>query len=225
MTTTPTPTHYRIPCPAWEEDIDDDGNSVWSAPSPYTTGDTGLHEIKFRLCQSIHDNQIIWLEASDWVGEFHMPHPTGYKDAPRSWDSLEEAKAELARDYAEIISGEAVPRAEPSGNTILTLAHLEPWLALFLRLQHTTDRLRSLFRADLECEVITLLNDLFHGTTLATAAAIDDILDTDEENDTLGWLEWFLWENDGGKKGMEASIIGQTCPVRTLRDLAELLEA
>ena len=110
--------------------------------------------------------------------------------------------------------------SEPSEAIDATLTHLDPWFALFLRLQHTTDGLCALFRAEPESEVITLLHDLFHKTTLATAASIDDILDADDEADTIGWLEWFLWENDGGKKGMEAGFTGQTRPVRTLRDIA-----
>ena len=42
---------------------------------------------------------------------------------------------------------------------------------------------------------------------------------------SFGWLEWYAIENDFGRKAMEAGPSASMRPIRTLRDLAWLLEA
>ena len=42
---------------------------------------------------------------------------------------------------------------------------------------------------------------------------------------SFGWLEWYAVENDFGRKAMEAGLSETMRPIRTLRDLAWILEA
>ena len=42
---------------------------------------------------------------------------------------------------------------------------------------------------------------------------------------SFGWLEWYAVENDFGRKAMEAGLSEAMRPIRTLRDLAWLLES
>lgn len=50
----------------------------------------------------------------------------------------------------------------------------------------------------------------------ATAAAIGDKYD---------WIDWYVIENDCGRKGQEAGYTDNIKPIRTVEDLLDLIEA
>ena len=43
--------------------------------------------------------------------------------------------------------------------------------------------------------------------------------------DTATWLDWFVHENDCGRKGHEAGYDNRVKPIRTAEDLIDLIEA
>ncbi len=77
----------------WQEDFDDDDNSIWCGCSPYTTDADGPPNVYWRLKQRLRDNKIEWYEAHD--SEL-LPDPR----FPECWPDIEAAKAavQLAHD-------------------------------------------------------------------------------------------------------------------------------
>ncbi len=43
--------------------------------------------------------------------------------------------------------------------------------------------------------------------------------------DEYDWLDWFIYENDCGKKGYEAGEKGNLKPVKTIEDILEIIES
>ena len=41
--------------------------------------------------------------------------------------------------------------------------------------------------------------------------------------DIDGWISWYIYDNDCGKKAMKAGYHGKTKPIRTSRQLAQLI--
>ncbi len=76
----------------WEEEFDDDDNSIWTAPSPFH--DEGVSFL-WRLKQRLRENRIEWYAA-------HDEEPGGDCEGV-SWLSLDEAKAATAVDHAGIL--------------------------------------------------------------------------------------------------------------------------
>jgi hypothetical protein len=45
-----------------------------------------------------------------------------------------------------------------------------------------------------------------------------------EVGDNDGWVQWFYWDNEMGAMGLEAGLVEDMQPVRTLADLRRLIE-
>jgi len=45
----------------------------------------------------------------------------------------------------------------------------------------------------------------------------------DQVGDTANWINWFIWENDFGKRGHEAGYDGEMTSIRTIDDLYRLI--
>lgn len=58
--------------------------------------------------------------------------------------------------------------------------------------------------------------DALNNQTRALACAL---------RDDSGWIDWYICENDCGKKGLEGGYNGKTKPIRTVDDLLEVIEA
>lgn len=41
--------------------------------------------------------------------------------------------------------------------------------------------------------------------------------------DSEHWIEWFIWENDCGSRGMDAGYDGDLKPIKTIAQLVELI--
>lgn len=96
------------------------------------------------------------------------------------------------------------------------LRHLQTWInemnAADASIQPVIDVLR-LTGEDPVCDTIWRLQTAL---TNAYKLALGDELDT---------LNWFAYENDLGRKGMEAGPTGALRPIRTAHDLLWLMEA
>lgn len=91
---------YRISTKLhWSEEFDDNDNSIWEAASPFGDGSDGeqLDPFYFRLKQRLVANRIEWYDASD----ADIMSKDDEAD-PRTWATLEEAKAAFQQDDNEI---------------------------------------------------------------------------------------------------------------------------
>ena len=77
------------------DEVDDRGNTIWEAPSPYTD-ECGSPEYYFRIKQRPQDDKHEFVEASDY--EVNL-----CPEDPRCWPTLAEAQAAMAQDYADIV--------------------------------------------------------------------------------------------------------------------------
>jgi len=81
-------------CLEWTEDFDDGDNSIWEAMSPYH--DDGSF-FKWRLCQRLEDNRIIWYSNHDkelgGTGDY--------------WVTLQEAKDATQNSHDHILEHES----------------------------------------------------------------------------------------------------------------------
>ena len=67
------------------------------------------------------------------------------------------------------------------------------------------------------CSLYTAVFELIDVAILAAASAIGDSAGE--------WLDWFVHDNDCGRRGHEAGYDGQIKPIRTVEDLLDLIEA
>lgn len=79
----------------WYESCDALDNTMWEAPGPYTD-ELGSPEFLFRLCPALIADAVVWQDHSDQ--ELSTPLRRG-----RTWDTLEEAKAELEKEASEMV--------------------------------------------------------------------------------------------------------------------------
>ena len=94
---------------SWHEDYDDDDNSMYEAASPYHNDGSPFY---FRIRQRLRDNKHEFYEASD--AEVMMD-----EEDPRTWATLNEAKAaiqadanDIVREYSGANDQVELPRAE-----------------------------------------------------------------------------------------------------------------
>jgi len=94
---------------------------------------------------------------------------------------------------------------------------LQRWFAMFLRIEATYANLKKSFGNIVECEVISTMYDL-HGEYTKLVA--------ENVGDDFGWLEWYLWDNEGGKRGLLAKAASwkKDRKIKTLKDLEALLK-
>lgn len=86
----------------WDTDYDDQDNTTWYAAGPYEEG------FEYRIKQRVRADKHEFYEASD-------PELLMDEDEPKSWTTIEAAKAEMEKDCAEAIESydRTTPRPEP----------------------------------------------------------------------------------------------------------------
>lgn len=92
------------------------------------------------------------------------------------------------------------------------------WFSMFLRIEATYSDLRRAFGATPESEVVAVMYDAHDEYTKLVAEKVGD---------KDGWLEWYIWENGGGEKGLEAKAASwkKSRKIKTLKDLEALIAA
>lgn len=102
------------------------------------------------------------------------------------------------------------------GVTVGCTALLGHWLTRFAELESAYKSAREVLGCPPDSPLIAAMYGAFDDYTKMLARVVGD-----ED----GWLEWFLWENDAGKKGLAAKAAHQKKerPVKTLNDLCRLL--
>lgn len=98
------------------------------------------------------------------------------------------------------------------------IALLEKWLEEFKRVEFVNEALVGLFSSNPAGVVHACYYELF---------AKYSLLVSEKVGDDGGWLEWFIWENDCGKKAMEAKAKSwkKARKIRTVKDLEAIISA
>lgn len=78
---------------SWDEQYDDDDNSIYEAASPYHDDGSPFY---FRIRQRLRDNKHEFVEDSD--AEVMMD-----EEDPRTWETLDAAKAAMQTDANDIV--------------------------------------------------------------------------------------------------------------------------
>ena len=86
------------------------------------------------------------------------------------------------------------------------LLHVEKWIETALNLDDKFGKLEKLLMAHPENPVRTAIWEMFSEYTKTLAKLLRT--DTDE---TIGWLEWFAWECDFGRKPKEMTFTDGEC--------------
>ena len=95
-----------------------------------------------------------------------------------------------------------------------TIILLNVWLETYHELDMQYESLRKLVGGNAE-------SPLFNATYRAFERYTDMLAKLVGDRD--GWLCWFLYENDCGEKGHEATINGKTINVRCVKDLERVI--
>lgn len=89
------------------------------------------------------------------------------------------------------------------------------WVDTAIRVQETFGKIENAFMASPENEIRSAIWDMFGEYTRTLAAQLSD-----DAEDARGWLEWFAWECDFGRKPMEMVFAdGETLMVVGASDL------
>lgn len=93
------------------------------------------------------------------------------------------------------------------------LAH---WIKRFAEIEAAYKATRDVLGCTPDSPLIAALYGTFEDYTKTLAKVVGD-----ED----GWLDWYIWENDAGKKGLAAKAVHQKkeAPVKTLDDLCRIL--
>jgi hypothetical protein len=92
---------------------------------------------------------------------------------------------------------------------------IDRWVTAATRVQDTFGKIESAFMASPENEIRSAIWGMFNEYTRTLAAQLSD-----DAEDALGWLEWFAWECDFGRKPMEMAFAdGETLMVVGASDL------
>jgi hypothetical protein len=92
---------------------------------------------------------------------------------------------------------------------------IERWIQAALRLHDTYGKLEKAFMASPENEIRAAIWGMFDEYTKVLAELLSD-----DTEDALGWLEWFAWECDFGRKPHEMEFSdGETLMVVGASDL------
>jgi hypothetical protein len=92
---------------------------------------------------------------------------------------------------------------------------VERWLETAIRVQNTFGKIENAFMASPENEIRSAIWAMFGEYTRTLAAQLSD-----DAEDARGWLEWFAWECDFGRKPMEMVFAnGETLLVVGASDL------
>ena len=113
-------------------------------------------------------------------------------------------KMEHERDAARAAASEALTQNPMENQTDrnappVPLARLvERWVETAIRVQDTFGKIENAFMASPENKIRSAIWDMFGEYTRTLAAQLSD-----DAEDARGWLEWFAWECDFGRKPME----------------------
>lgn len=89
------------------------------------------------------------------------------------------------------------------------------WVDTAIRVQDTFGKIENAFMASPENEIRSAIWDMFGEYTRTLAAQLSD-----DAEDARGWLEWFAWECDFGRKPMKMVFAdGETLMVVGASDL------
>lgn len=96
------------------------------------------------------------------------------------------------------------------------IALLEECLNEFKRVEAACAAIEALFGKDREGQIQTHLYGLFRNYSRLVAIQVGD---------DWQWLDWFLWENDCGKKALaaKASAWKKCRKIRTVKDLEAII--
>lgn len=70
-------------------------------------------------------------------------------------------------------------------------------------------------------EFAEVKEDYFEDAYSVTSCAEDMLAQL--VGDKADWISWYIWENDCGKRGMEAGELGNLKEIRSVGDLVELI--
>lgn len=98
------------------------------------------------------------------------------------------------------------------------IALLKECLKEFKLVQESCDAIEALFGKDHEGRIQTHLYGLFESYSRLVSIQVGD------DNK---WLDWFIWDNDCGKKAMEANAPSwkKARKIRTVKDLEAIISA
>lgn len=93
---------------------------------------------------------------------------------------------------------------------------LQRWLESWQKIEAAYKDLRLLFGASPESAVV--------GAMYETHAQLTKLV-AEKVGDKDGWLDWFLWDNAAGQRGMEAKAPGWKRPrkIKNVKDLETLI--
>ena len=92
---------------------------------------------------------------------------------------------------------------------------VQRWVDTAIRVQDTFGRIENAFMASPENEITSSIWGMFGEYTKTLAAQLSD-----DAEDARGWLEWFAWECNFGRKSMEMVFAdGETLLVNGVSDL------
>ena len=77
------------------------------------------------------------------------------------------------------------------------------------------DALRGSINPDPGCPLYNSIFELLNVAIASTSATVGDKSE---------WIDWFIHENDCGRRGHEAGYEGQIKPIMTAEDLLDLIE-
>lgn len=95
------------------------------------------------------------------------------------------------------------------------IAAIEALVTLRLNLDEHYAALTKTLGYDTESPMITTVERCFSAAVEMTAKLIGD---------TSGWIDWYIWDNDMGERGMEAGYDNELHPVTSVGQLVELIE-
>jgi hypothetical protein len=97
---------------------------------------------------------------------------------------------------------------------------VERWIETARRVDETFGRIEAVFMANPENEIRAAIWSMFAEYTRTLASIISD-----DAEDARGWLEWFAWECDFGRKPMEMVFSdGETLLVVGASDLLAAIQ-
>ncbi len=98
------------------------------------------------------------------------------------------------------------------------IALLEEWLKEFQRVEAACAAIEALFGKDHEGRIQAHLHGLFESYSRLVAVQVGD----DQK-----WLDWFIWDNDCGRSGKEATALSwkKLRKIRTVKDLEAIISA
>ncbi len=96
---------------------------------------------------------------------------------------------------------------------------VERWVQTAIRVQDTFGKIENAFMASPENEIRSAIWEMFSEYTRTLAAQLSD-----DADDARGWLEWFAWGCDFGRKPMEMVFAnGETLLVVGASDLLDAI--